>query len=105
MRTLPPNTASTRAVCVTDLRIQLLVAVCVGMAHMIFSGSSNGAQTAPNGVFKFTYISFMFSLRPLLRTQVVSYLCNYTPASEVYMVYSFRHFKHHICVCLCIFVV
>ena len=79
MRTLPPNTASTRAVCVSDLRIQLLVAVCVGIVHMIFSGSSKGTQTAPNGIFKSTYIPFMFSLRPLFRTQVVSYLCNYTP--------------------------
>ena len=37
MRTLPPHT-----VCISDLRIQLLLVVCVGMVHIIFSGSSNG---------------------------------------------------------------
>ena len=52
MRTLPPHTAPTRAVCVSDLRIQLLVAVCVGMVHMIFSGSSKVTHTAPNELFK-----------------------------------------------------
>ena len=36
MRTLPPHIPPTRAVCVSDLRIQLLVAVRVGMVHMKF---------------------------------------------------------------------
>ena len=72
MRTLPPHTAPTRAVCVCNLRIQLLVAVCVGMVHMICSGSSKGSHTAPNEIFKLTNIKFMLqSLRPLLRTEVV----------------------------------
>ena len=62
MRTLPPHTAPTRAVCVSDLRIQLLVAVWVGMAHMIFSGSSKGTNTAPNEIFIIPYIQFMFSI-------------------------------------------
>ena len=62
MRYLPQHTALTRAVCVSDLRIQLLVAVCVGMVHMIFSGSSKGTHTAPNEIFKLTYIKFMFSI-------------------------------------------
>ena len=44
MRARPTHTAPTNAVCVSDLRMQLLVAVCVGMAHMIFSGSSKGTH-------------------------------------------------------------
>ena len=62
MRTLPPHTAPTRALCVSDLRIQLLVAVCVVMSHMIFSGSSKGTHTAHNEISKLTYIQFMFSI-------------------------------------------
>ena len=62
MRTLPLHTAPTRAVCVSDLRLQLLVAVCVDMVQMIFSGSSKGTYTAPNEIFKLTYIQFMLSL-------------------------------------------
>ena len=88
IRTLPPHTAPTRAVCVSDLRIQLLVALCVGMVHMIFSGSSKGTHTAPCCAHK----SF--------RTHV-----SIPPTYEVYIVYSFRHFNHHNYMCLCIFVV
>ena len=55
-------------------------------------------------IFKLTYPVYVQSLRPLLRTEVVLYPCKYTPAFEVYMVYSFRRFNHHICMCLCIFV-
>ena len=96
MRTLPPHTAPTRAVCVFDLRIQLLVAVCVGtcmagMVHMIFSGSSKGTHTANEGneFFKLTCIQFMFSIyvpccvHKSFRTHVII-----PPAYEVYMVYS-----------------
>ena len=54
MRTLPPHSAPTRAVCVYDLRIQLLVAVCVDLVHMIFSGLSKGKHTARNEIFKLT---------------------------------------------------
>ena len=80
MRTLPPHTAATRAVWLSDLRIQLLVAVCVGMVHMIFSGSSKGMDTAPNELFLPNLCPVnVQSLHPLLRTQVVSYPCNYTP--------------------------
>ena len=42
MRTLPPHTAPTRA-------------VCVGMVHMIYSGSSKGTHTAPYEIFNLTY--------------------------------------------------
>ena len=86
MRSLPPHTAPTRTVFVSDLRIQPLVAVCVGMVHMIFSGSSKGTHTAPNEIFKYVIIP---------------------PAYEVYMVYtcSFRRCNHHICMCLFLFVV
>ena len=62
MRTLPPHTAPTRVLCVSDLRIQLLLAVCVGMVHMIFSGSSKSTHTAHNEISKLTYIQFMFSI-------------------------------------------
>ena len=73
MRTLTPHTAPTRAVCVSDFRIQLLIAVCIGMVHMIFSGSSSGTHTAPNEIFKLTYPVYVQYLCPLLRTQGVSY--------------------------------
>ena len=66
MHTLPQHTAPTRAVCVSDLHIQLLVAVCEGMLHMIFLGSSKGMHTAHNEIFKLTYIQFMFSITPFV---------------------------------------
>ena len=67
---------------------------------MIFSGSSNGTHTAHNEIFKLTYTQFMFSIYALccvlksLRTHVII-----PPAYEVYMVYSFHRFNHHICKC------
>ena len=70
MRTLPPHTS--------DLRIKLPVAVCVGIVHIIFTGSSKGTHTAPNKIFKLTYPAYVQTLRPLLRKHVVSYQCNYT---------------------------
>ena len=79
MRTLSPHTAPVvGVVCVSDLRIKLPVAICVGMVHMIFSGSPKGTHTSPNEIFELTYPDYVQSLRPLLRTQVVSYPCNYT---------------------------
>ena len=59
---------------------------------MIFSGSSKTTYTAPDENFQ-----FMFSLTLLITYTSVSYPCNYTPAYEVWMVYSFRRFNHHIC--------
>ena len=44
MRIRPPHTAGR--------------AVCVGMVHMIFSGSSKGTHTAHNDFCKLTYIQF-----------------------------------------------
>ena len=73
MRIRPPHTAPT---CVSDLRIKLTIAVCVGKVHMILSGSQKGTHTAPNEIFKLTHLVYVQSLRPLLRTQVVPYLCN-----------------------------
>ena len=108
MRTLPLYTAPTRAVCVSDLRIQLLIAVCVGMVHIIFSGSSKGTHTAPNEIFKLCYqvIQFMFSIyAPCCVHKSFSTHAIIPPAYEIYMIYNFRRFKHHICICLCIFVV
>ena len=99
MRALPPHTAPTRAVCVSDLRIQFLVAVCVGMVHMIFSGTHTAPKTQ---VFFFNLYPVMFSLylpccvHKSFRTHVII-----PPAYEVYMVYSFRRFNHHICMRLC----
>ena len=48
MHILHPHTASVGAVWVSDLRLKLPVAVCVGMVHMIFSGSPKDTHTAPN---------------------------------------------------------
>ena len=62
MRTLPPHTAPTRAICVSDLRIQLLVAVCVDMGIRYFQGRRRvRICTAPNKIFNLTYVQFMFS--------------------------------------------
>ena len=63
-------------------------------------------HTAPNEIFKLTCIQLMFSIyapccvHKSFRTHVTI-----TPANEVYMVYSFRRFNQHICMCMCIFVV
>ena len=54
------------------------------MVHLIFSGSSKGTHTASNEIFKYVIIP---------------------PAYEVYLVYSFRRCNHHMCMCLCLFVV
>ena len=67
MRIRPPNTAGR--------------AVCIGMVHMIFSGSSKVTHTAHND---FSHVN----LYPV-----------YVPCCVC-----FRLFKHHISMCLCIFV-
>ena len=86
--------------------IQLLVAVCIGMVHMIFSESSQGTHTAHNEIFKLTYIQFMFCIyipcwvhHKSFRTHVI--ILGHTKCTW----YIVRRFNHHICMCLCIFVV
>ena len=102
MRNLSLHTAPTRAVCGSDHRIQLLVAVCVSMVYMIFSVSSKGTHTAPNEIFKSTSSQFMSSIyyasccvHKSFRTHVII---------PRHTTYSFRLFNYHICMCLYIFV-
>ena len=52
MHTLPPH----GAVCVFDLRIKLRG------VYIIFFGSSKSMHTAPDEIFKLTYIQYMFYL-------------------------------------------
>ena len=64
---------------------------------MIFSGLSKGRHTAPDEIFK-VYVQY---LSPLLRTQVVSYPCNYTPGiRSIYIVYVVSII---IFVCVCVY--
>ena len=62
MRIRPPHTADR--------------AVCEGMVHMIFSGSSKGTHTAHNDFFKLTYIQF---------TPLVAYVFVFSKSSYFYV--------------------
>ena len=61
---------------------------------MIFSGSSKGTKTASNGIFKLTYIQFMFStnapccVHKSFRTYVII-----PQAYEVYLFILFSSFQ------------
>ena len=83
------------------LQVGYYEAVCVGIMHMVFSGTSKGTHTAPTEIFKLIYPFYVQSSRPLFRTYLIIH-----PAYKVCMVYIFRRFNHRtrICMCLCILV-
>ena len=69
MRTLPQHTAPVGAVCVSDHRIKVPVAVCVGMVHR----SSKGTQIAQR-IFQVNISNIREVFTPL-----VAYLCCLIP--------------------------
>ena len=101
MLTLPPQSAPKRAVYVSYLLIQLLVAVCEGMVHTIFSGSSKGGQTAPKEIFKLTYIQFMFCL--YAPCCVIKSFRNHVIIPPAYVWYIIFVFSVILFVCVCVY--
>ena len=83
MHLLPTHTAPIEGVCVSDLRIQLLVAVCVGMVHMIFSGSTKGTHTAPYEIVKLIYPVYVLYLHKSFRIKDNSDLGQFGPDSDL----------------------